>query len=114
MLAIDKKRDLSVLMSFGINENSIKKIFLFEGLIIASLGVCIGTGIGILICFIQEKFGLISLGMNTAIIEYYPVKIYMPDIVMIVMLVFIITIIASIKPSQIAIQKINLSQLNNK
>ena len=114
MLAIDKKRDLSVLMSFGINENLIKKIFLFEGLIIASLGVCIGTGIGILICFVQEKFGLVSLGMNTAIIEYYPVKIYTPDIVMIVILVFIITIIASIKPSQIAIQKINLSQLNNK
>ena len=61
-----------------------------------------------------EKFGLISLGMNTAIIEYYPVKIYGPDILMIIILVFIITILASIKPSQIALQKINLTQFNNK
>jgi len=114
MLALDKKKDLAILNSLGINESSIKKIFLFEGMIISFLGVSIGAVLGILICFVQDKFGLVPLGMDTAIINYYPIEIYMADIIMVITLVFIITILASIKPSQIAIKNISLTQLNNK
>ena len=114
MLALDKKKDLAILNSLGINENSIKKIFLFEGFIISFLGVSIGAVLGMLICLVQDRFGLVPLGMETAIIEYYPVEVYTADIIMVITLVFIITILASIKPSQIAIKNISLTELNNK
>ena len=114
MHAIDKKRDLSILLSLGLNEKSIKKIFYFESIIISVLGILIGGFLGILLCVLQNEYGLVSLGMETAIIKYYPVKVKFADILMIVSIVFFISIIASIKPALIAVQKINLNLLNNK
>lgn len=114
MHAIDKKRDLSILLSLGFTEKSIKKIFYYESMIISILGIVIGGALGVLLCVLQNEYGLVSLGMETAIIKYYPVKVKLSDIVIIVSIVFFISIIASIKPSLIAIQKINLNLLNNK
>ena len=114
MHAIDKKRDLSILLSLGFTEKSIKKIFYYESMIISILGIIIGGALGVLLCVLQNEYGLVSLGMETAIIKYYPVKVKLSDIVIIVSIVFFISIIASIKPSLIAIQKINLNLLNNK
>lgn len=114
MHAIDKKRDLSILLSLGFTEKSIKKIFYFESMIISILGIIIGGALGVLLCVLQNEYGLVSLGMETAIIKYYPVKVKLSDILIIVSIVFFISIIASIKPSLIAIQKINLNLLNNK
>ncbi len=114
MHAIDKKRDLSILLSLGLTEKSIKKIFYFESMIISILGIIIGGVLGVLLCVLQNEYGLVSLGMETAIIKYYPVKVKLSDILIIVSIVFFISIIASIKPSLIAIQKINLNLLNNK
>lgn len=112
--AIDKKRDLSILLSLGFTEKSIKKIFYYESMIISILGIVIGGALGVLLCVLQNEYGLVSLGMETAIIKYYPVKVKLSDILIIVSIVFFISIIASIKPSLIAIQKINLNLLNNK
>ena len=114
MHAIDKKRDLSILLSLGFTEKSIKKIFYYESMIISILGIIIGGALGVLLCVLQNEYGLVSLGMETAIIKYYPVKVKLSDILIIVSIVFFISIIASIKPSLIAIQKINLNLLNNK
>ena len=114
MHAIDKKRDLSILLSLGFTEKSIKKIFYYESMIISILGIIIGGVLGVLLCVLQNEYGLVSLGMETAIIKYYPVKVKLSDIVIIVSIVFFISIVASIKPSLIAIQKINLNLLNNK
>tara|TARA_X000001036_G_scaffold53463_1_gene42968 strand:- start:4183 stop:5418 length:1236 start_codon:yes stop_codon:yes gene_type:complete len=114
MHAIDKKRDLSILLSLGLTEKSIKKIFYFESIIISVLGIIIGGFLGVLLCVLQNEYGLVSLGMETAIIKYYPVKVKLSDLIMIVSIVFFISIVASIKPSLIAIQKINLNLLNNK
>ena len=114
MHAIDKKRDLSILLSLGLTEKSIKKIFYFESIIISVLGIIIGGFLGVLLCVLQNEYGLVSLGMETAIIKYYPVTVKLSDLIMIVSIVFFISIVASIKPSLIAIQKINLNLLNNK
>ena len=114
MHVIDKKRDLSILLSLGFTEKSIKKIFYYESMIISILGIIIGGALGVLLCVLQNEYGLVSLGMETAIIKYYPVKVKLSDILIIVSIVFFISIIASIKPSLIAIQKINLNLLNNK
>ncbi len=84
MHAIDKKRDLSILLSLGFTEKSIKKIFYFESMIISILGIIIGGALGVLLCVLQNEYGLVSLGMETAIIKYYPVKVKLSDILIIV------------------------------
>ncbi|MBK7431047.1 MAG: hypothetical protein IPI62_08970 [Bacteroidetes bacterium] len=62
MLVIDKKKDIAVMQSFGADVTMLRKIFLFDGLLITLTGAVSGLFIGFIICLLQEQFGLISLG----------------------------------------------------
>ena len=74
MLAIDKKKDISILYSLGATDNIIRKIFLAEGALIALTGAFAGLLLGATITWIQQNYGIISMGMQTSILEDYPVN----------------------------------------
>jgi lipoprotein-releasing system permease protein len=100
MLAIDKKDDIITLKSIGYEKRIIQNIFLNEGAIIALTGAGIGLFLGWLICFIQEKFGIIKMGMKSAIIDHYPVKIQFLDFLLTAISIIIITLIVSYFPAR--------------
>lgn len=100
MLVIDKKDDIESLSSIGAEKGLIKNIFLFEGYIISLVGVIVGLILGIGICLIQIKFGFISLGMQNALVEAYPVKIIFNDIFWSIIGIMLITFLASIIPAK--------------
>lgn len=81
MLILDKRKDIGVLYSLGASAKLIKKIFLFEGWLISIGGALIGLILGYLICLLQIKYQIISLGSDAGafIIPYYPVKIQLFD-----------------------------------
>jgi lipoprotein-releasing system permease protein len=99
MLIIDKKEDIIILKSMGASSKLIRKIFLFEGWLISLLGSIIGSGLGILICWLQIKFELISLpGNGSFVISAYPVQIIPSDIFLILAVVLLIGFLASWYP----------------
>ncbi len=102
MLAIDKKKDISILASMGAGKNLIKSIFLTEGAIISLSGAIVGLLLGLIICIIQQEFGLVSMGMQTAVIDAYPVKMQLPDFLYTGMSIVLITLAASYRPALIA------------
>jgi lipoprotein-releasing system permease protein len=67
MLALDKKKDISILFSMGANESQIRDIFIAEGALIAFFGTIAGLALGGLFCWAQAEFGFISMGMETSI-----------------------------------------------
>jgi len=97
MLIIDKKKDIAVLWSMGANNKMIKRIFLTEGLLISISGALLGIMLGALVCFIQQRFGLISLGGGSGsfVIDAYPVKMVTKDFIFVFSTVFIIGFVAS-------------------
>lgn len=109
MLVIDKKDDIETLSSIGATKGLVKNIFLAEGLVISFVGVAQGLVMGIGICFIQMRFGIVSLGMQYATVDAYPVKIISLDIFLSVLGIFLITFLASILPATKA-QKFMLNQ----
>jgi lipoprotein-releasing system permease protein len=109
MLVIDKKDDIETLSSIGATKGLVKNIFLAEGFVISLVGVMLGLVLGLGICFIQMKFGIVSLGMQYATVDAYPVKIILSDIVLSVLGIFLITFLASILPATKA-QKFMLNQ----
>ncbi|MBP6619380.1 MAG: ABC transporter permease [Leadbetterella sp.] len=109
MLVIDKKDDIQTLSSIGAGQSLVKTIFLAEGFLISFIGVCLGLVLGLGICFIQMHFGVISLGMQYATVDAYPVKIILSDIVFSVFGIFLITFLASLLPATKA-QKFMLNQ----
>jgi lipoprotein-releasing system permease protein len=100
MLVIDKKEDIKTLFAMGADEALIRKIFFSEGAIIAFIGAIVGLILGGVICFLQEKYGLIKMGMNSSIVDAYPVKMNATDFIMTAIAIIIITLIASYLPAQ--------------
>ena len=85
MLILDKKEDVVTLRNLGADDRLISRIFLFEGRLISLFGAVSGIVLGLALCLIQEKFGLISLGGGggTFLVDAYPVSVHFWDVVLI-------------------------------
>ncbi|KOF02973.1 releasing system transmembrane protein [Roseivirga seohaensis subsp. aquiponti] len=112
MLAIEKKRDISVLYSFGATSQFIRQIFLKQGSIISLVGSVIGLLAGLALCLLQQKFGLVSMGMQSAVMNAYPVKLEVTDFIMVGVSIFLITILISYRPAIIASRVETVKNLN--
>ncbi|WP_073092491.1 FtsX-like permease family protein [Cyclobacterium lianum] len=106
MLAIEKKKDIAVLLAMGGKRSLIKSIYLKEGAIIAFSGALIGLLLGFLICWAQDSFGLVSLGVTSSIVDAYPVRMKWTDFLYTSLSVVLITLLASYRPALIA-SKVN-------
>jgi ABC-type lipoprotein release transport system permease subunit len=82
MLMIEKKKDVETLANLGADPRLIQRIFLVEGWIVSASGAVIGTILGLLICWVQMRFGIIKLqGSGSFIIDSYPVNIQATDVI---------------------------------
>ncbi len=99
MLIIDKKEDIYTLRSLGADNRAISRIFLFEGWLITAVGAVVGLVMGALLCWVQIRFGLISLGgSGSFIIDAYPVETRGIDFVIVFFTVMLIGFLASWYP----------------
>lgn len=84
ILIMEKKDDIGTLSHLGSTQTLVKKIFLFEGIMISMGGVIIGLLLGTIVCLVQQEFGIINLGGDGSfVIDAYPVKIKFQDIVLV-------------------------------
>lgn len=85
MLIIDKKNDVVTLRNMGASDKQIVRIFLFEGRMISAIGAVLGILIGLLLCWLQQVYGLVSLGSSSGsfIVDAYPVSVHPEDIVLV-------------------------------
>lgn len=102
MLAIDKKKDIAMLLAMGATKKVVRQLFVYEGSIIAFLGAFVGLLLGLFICWMQQTFGLVSMGMQTAIVDAYPVKMQFTDFFYTALAITVITLLASYRPASIA------------
>jgi lipoprotein-releasing system permease protein len=79
MLIIEKERDIEILRSLGADNNLIRKIFIIEGWLISIFGAFTGILCGFVICWIQQRFGLVKLHSSTLILDAYPVVMKIKD-----------------------------------
>lgn len=100
MSVIEKKKDIAVLQTLGANRSQIKKIFFLEGILIAIVGTLTGTVIGLLVCYLQVEFNFYPLDPQKFIIDAMPVKIFTGDVVLISVIAFFLTSLASIYPAK--------------
>lgn len=99
MLIIDKKDDIAILRSMGADVPLIHRIFLFEGWLISLAGIALGMMAGITLSLLQMQFGWISLpGSGSFVVNAYPVKIVVTDLVLIFGAVSLIGFFASWYP----------------
>ncbi len=88
MLVIEKKDDMAVLSSMGAGNRLISAIFLTEGMMITMVGAVSGLALGWLICYLQQRYGLIRLENGESfVVESYPVAMQAGDFLMVLLMV---------------------------
>ena len=89
MLMIDKRQDIQTLRSLGATDSQICTVFRLEGHIISLAGALLGLVLGVTLCWVQQKYGLVTMGDSEGsfIIETYPVSVYWTDIILILVTV---------------------------
>jgi lipoprotein-releasing system permease protein len=109
MLVLEKRKDISVLQSLGAGRQLVRKIFLSEGLLLAVAGATTGIVMALLICFLQVKYKIIKLYGNSFLIDYFPVKIVISDLLLVAATALVISFTAAWFPAQKAsLQTFNL------
>ena len=96
MLILDKKKDVVTLRNMGASNKLIYRIFLFEGRMILFLGAIIGILLGLFLCFLQQRYGLVPLGdsAGTFVVDSYPVSVHVSDIVLVFISVVVIGLLS--------------------
>lgn len=97
MLIIDKRDDVVTLRNLGANDQLIRRIFLMEGWMISFVGAIVGIILGLLLCFIQQTFGILSLGGGSGagfVVDAYPVSVHWQDIVLIFITVVVVGLLS--------------------
>lgn len=112
MIVIEKKKDFSILNALGMPIKNIRNIIIGEGFLIATLGSIIGISLGILICFLQQHYGLLKLGGKgaTFVVDSYPIVIQTGDVIITFMVAIIIGILASLYPAKTALKINNIRE----
>lgn len=103
MLIIEKRKDISLLRSIGQTVNDVRRVFLYEGILITGLGALLGLGFGIIIILLQQCVGFFPL--QGGLVEYYPVELHLMDIVAVVSVVFGIGLLASLLPVKVLLTR---------
>ncbi|MBL0154416.1 MAG: ABC transporter permease [Chitinophagaceae bacterium] len=100
MLVLEKRKDISIIHALGGSRTLIQKIFLSEGILIATIGAGAGMLIAWIIAEIQLHHPFIPLQGGSFLIKYYPVELKLTDFLMVGATVFVIALIASWFPSR--------------
>lgn len=100
MLVLEKQKDIAILKALGTNDQNIERIFLAEGLLLATVGGSVGIVLATIICWLQMQYKLIKLGGDTFIIDYYPVKMIPTDFMLVACTILVIALLAAWIPSR--------------
>lgn len=96
MLIIDKKDDVVTLRNLGASDRQITRIFLFEGRLISAIGAVVGICMGLLLCWLQQTYGLVKLGSSSGsfVVNAYPVSVHPEDIILVFITVLVVGFLA--------------------
>ena len=99
LMVMEKTRDIGVLKAMGASSRSIMRIFFLQGAMIGVFGTMIGTGLGLLWCFLANTFELIKLPVHIYMIPFVPFRIKVLDLLAIVGVALLISFLSTLFPS---------------
>jgi len=107
MVVMEKHRDIAILRSMGATAKSIMRIFVFEGLIIGTLGTLLGTGLGLaiaknadpLIKGLESLFKVKIFDQSVYGMDHFPSVVNSGDVIAVVVVSMAISLLATIYPA---------------
>jgi lipoprotein-releasing system permease protein len=100
MMVMEKTKDIAILKAMGATDKSIKKIFVFKGIVIGSIGTILGVTLGFILCTVLKYYQFIELPGDVYYITTLPVKLKLLDVVMIASATMAISFLATLYPAR--------------
>jgi len=111
MTVLEKKKDIGVLRSVGVNRKMIVRIFMFEGLLVGIIGTTIGILLGLLVCYLQMEYKFYALDPMKYIIDSMPVQIRLSDLAAVGAMSMLLSFLASLYPAKRAASTIIIESI---
>ncbi len=99
MVVADKTREIGILRAMGMPAPSIRRIFLYQGVVVGAVGTIGGLTLGLALALLLEKYQLIALDPSVYFIDHLPVAIQLFDVVLIVVASLAISAVATLYPA---------------
>jgi len=99
MMVMGKTKDIAILKAMGAMDSSIRKIFIYKGMIIGAVGTLLGVCLGFIICKLLEKYKFIQLPGDVYYISTLPVRLEALDVFMIASAAMVICFLATLYPA---------------
>ncbi|MCJ7615233.1 MAG: lipoprotein-releasing ABC transporter permease subunit [Desulfobacterales bacterium] len=100
MMVMEKTKDIAILKAMGATDKSIRKIFVFKGIVIGSIGTILGVSLGFILCTVLKYYQFIELPGDVYYITTLPVKLKLLDVVMIASATMAISFLATLYPAR--------------
>ncbi|MBA3297460.1 MAG: lipoprotein-releasing ABC transporter permease subunit [Acidobacteria bacterium] len=100
LLVMEKSRDIAILKTMGSSAASIRRIFMFQGLVIGLVGTLGGAILGYLTIFVADRYKLVRVPVDVYQISYVPFRLEWLDFVVVIGSAVLICFIATIYPSR--------------
>ena len=104
VLIIDKKKDIDQLNNLGLDNQSIRKVFTYKSMLGVLSGSFFGLLFGFSLAYLQQEFGFVKMGAGSFVIDAYPVKILLKDLIFIQIIVLLIGFVASLLTSRLMLK----------
>lgn len=112
MLVIDKQRDMEVLRFLGMTKRAVASVFRWESMFVSLAGGLSGIVIGVMLCLLQIKFGLVKLNGSeeTLIVTSYPVSLELSDVLAVFALVLLTGGVVAFMTGRFARRRCNIGR----
>jgi lipoprotein-releasing system permease protein len=100
LLVMEKSRDIGILRTMGAPASMIRRIFMLQGLTIGAIGTTSGTLLGLLVCWVAERYRLFELPGDVYQITRLRFQVELLDVVTIVVAAMVICLVATIYPTR--------------
>lgn len=99
MMVMEKRRDIAILKAMGATDRSVLAIFVMNGMTIGAVGTAIGVSMGLVLCFLQERYKIVSLDAKVYPFGALPVAIEFWDVAAIAGAALLIVFVATLYPA---------------
>ena len=99
LLGTEKLRDIGIMRAIGASPNMIRNIFMWEAMVIATLGIVLGILLACLLCWIIATFNIVELPGDIYYLTKVPVRMEWQDILAVVSGSYLICFVAGLYPA---------------
>ena len=100
LLVMEKSRDIAILKTMGSSAASIRRIFMFQGLVIGLIGTTLGAVFGWIVIYVADRYKLVSVPLDVYQISHVPFRLELEDFIVVVISAIVICFVATIYPSR--------------